>query len=181
MSSRNLRRIPKPGSLGQTGDFLTDLIIPRPTGRGAGNPDGIRSRRKIFLHVPPAFPNPTLDFVSHGRVATGLRNDDGHAPGLPGKFPPVEFEQGATLNASFVTNGQKFRPPTENTRPGKATITPRCGGRSGAPHLSAEGGDDPEPYGARSKPALPWFSCGHGSRTGVSVCAWRGCTSVSFE
>ena len=85
------------------------------------------------------------------------------------------------MNASLVANGQKFRPPTENTRPGKATITPRCGGRSGAPHLSAEGGDDPEPYGARSKPALPWFSCGHGSRTGVSVCAWRGCTSVSFE
>jgi len=81
----------------------------------------------------------------------------------------------------FLADGQKFRPAAENALPREATVTPRCGGRSGAPHLWAEGGDDHAPDGVQSRPALPWFSCEHGSRTGVSACAWRGCKWVSFR
>ena len=162
-------------------DFLPDFLQAGLAGLRPGDPDGVQSGGQVGLQRPPSLAHPALDPVSHHGIAAGFGDDDGHAAGGSACRTPVELEVAAAFTFPIPADRQKFRPAAENALPGEATVTPRCGGRSGAPHLWAEGGDDRAPYDARSRHALPWFSCGHESRTGVSACAWRGCKWVSFR
>jgi hypothetical protein len=93
---------------------------------------------------------------------------------------PVEFKVWAALRAARTPDGVEIGPAPKNARPREAAVTPRCGGRSGAPHLWAEDGDGPAPDGAPGRPVPPWFSCGPGSRTADAGCAWRDCKWVSW-
>ena len=171
----------KPGPKIESPDLFPDDFETGLAGLGPRDPDGIQTRREVGLQRTPSLAHPTFDPVSHHGISAGFGHDDGHAADGSGGRTPVEFKVAAAFAFPFPADGQEFRPAAENALPGEATVTPRCGGRSGAPHLWAEGGDGRAPDDARSEPALPWFSCGHGSRTGVSACAWRGCKWVSFR
>ena len=130
--------------------------------------------------MPPRLPNPALDAVAGHSRAAGFGDDGRHASGVAGKPTPVELEMGAAFRAARGTDRLEIGPAPENARPGKAAITPRCGGRSGAPHLWAEDGGVRAPDGVRGRPVPLWFSCGPGSRTGGGGYAWRDCKWVSW-
>ncbi len=146
---------PQPGTLIKTDHLQTQNLTARFSCRGTGTPHRIRPRSQLRLQIPPPFSYPPLNSISHDRISTSFGHHDGHTATLSRLFSPVKFKLGATLSPSFTTDGQKLRPTTKNARPRQAPITPRCGGRSGAPHLWVEGDDDHAHDDARSRHALP--------------------------
>jgi hypothetical protein len=84
--------------------FLNGRVTRSGSGR-AGNPDGIKARSEIGLEMAPSFTHPTLNSISHDRIATSFGDNHGHAPSGPRKTAPVEFEWDATFDSSLTANG----------------------------------------------------------------------------
>ena len=84
--------------------FLNGRVTRSASGR-AGNPDGIEARSKIGLEIAPSFTHPTLNSISHDRIATSFGDNHGHTPSGTRKTAPVEFERDATFGSSLTANG----------------------------------------------------------------------------
>ena len=89
----------------KTEHFFLNGRVTRSGGGRASNPDGIEARSKIGLEMAPSFTDPTLNSISHDRIATSFGDNHGHAPSGPRKTAPVEFKRDATFESSLTANG----------------------------------------------------------------------------
>ncbi len=85
--------------------FFLNGRVTRSSGGRAGNPDGIETRGKISLQLAPSFTDPTLNSISHDRIATSFGDNHGHTPSGARKTAPVEFKRDATFDSSLTANG----------------------------------------------------------------------------